>query len=122
MIQGGDINSRDSIAANDGSGGPGYTIAHEIGVPHERGSLAAARQGDQMNPQKRSSGSQFYICHVQTSQLDGNYTVYGKLLEGFDEGFDVLDKIAATSTDARDRPVEDVYIMKAYMAKRADFR
>lgn len=63
MIQGGDPGSRDADPYNDGSGGPGYTLPAEIepGLIHKKGALAAARQGDAMNPERRSSGSQFYI-------------------------------------------------------------
>ncbi|MDL2238847.1 peptidylprolyl isomerase [Bacteroidales bacterium OttesenSCG-928-K22] len=64
MIQGGDPESRKAGPAKSlGSGGPGYTLEAEI-LPnhyHKKGALAAARQGDNVNPQKRSSGSQFYI-------------------------------------------------------------
>lgn len=64
MIQGGDPNSKKAQPGeNLGSGGPGYTVEAEF-VPqyfHEKGSLSAARMGDQVNPQKASSGSQFYI-------------------------------------------------------------
>ncbi len=64
MIQGGDPDSK-SAAANKslGTGGPGYQINAEIipGLYHKKGALSAARQGDQMNPDKKSSGSQFYI-------------------------------------------------------------
>lgn len=65
MIQGGDPNSKDDDPNNDGLGGPGYTIPAEI-VPdryHKRGALASARTGDNMNPERESSGSQFYIVH-----------------------------------------------------------
>ena len=65
MIQAGDPQSKDARPGQRlGSGGPGYTIDAEINFPkhfHKRGALAAARQADQVNPQKRSSGSQFYI-------------------------------------------------------------
>jgi len=79
MSQGGDPDGT-------GSGGPGYQIPAEIGVGHEAGSLAGARLGDQVNPQRKSSGSQFYICHDDTGcrHLDGQYSVYGKLVEGID--------------------------------------
>lgn len=63
MIQGGDANSKDSNPNNDGQGNNGYTLPGEF-VPqyyHKRGAVAAARTGDQVNPQRRSSGSQFYI-------------------------------------------------------------
>lgn len=63
MIQGGDPNSKDSDPANDGMGGPGYTVQAEIvpGLFHTRGAVAAARTGGPDNPERRSSGSQFYI-------------------------------------------------------------
>lgn len=68
MIQGGDPESKKPGAANLGSGGPGYTIPAEIHPEfiHKKGALCAARQGDQVNPEKRSSGSQFYIVQGKT--------------------------------------------------------
>ena len=69
MIQAGDPDSRDAKPGQQlGAGDPGYTLEAEIDYPHhfhKRGALAAARQGDQVNPQKRSSGSQFYIVTGQ---------------------------------------------------------
>lgn len=64
MVQGGDPNSRGAApGAHLGAGGPDYTIPAEFNVSliHKKGALAAARQGDEVNPEKRSSGSQFYI-------------------------------------------------------------
>ena len=66
MIQGGDPDSKDATpGARLGSGGPGYTIDAEMRADHlhYKGALAAARQGDQANPARKSSGSQFYIVH-----------------------------------------------------------
>jgi peptidylprolyl isomerase len=78
MIQGGDPDSKDAPAAKQlGAGDVGYTIPAEFVFPkyyHKKGALAAARQGDQMNPQKRSSGCQFYIVQGKTmtdQELDG---------------------------------------------------
>ncbi len=67
MIQGGDPNSKDEDPYNDGMGGPGYTLEAEItpALINRRGALVAARQGDQVNPERRSSGSQFYIVQGQ---------------------------------------------------------
>ncbi|MDE5794165.1 MAG: peptidylprolyl isomerase [Muribaculaceae bacterium] len=190
MVQTGDPESKDAQpGAMLGSGGPGYTIPAEIVYPkhyHKYGALAAARTGDEMNPERKSSGSQFYIVtgkkylpqqlsrmeemSVQkqlqsyfmelqrqnmdtirqlrlakdsvglenlrqelikqteanvkpvtmteeqvrdystiggTPHLDGQYTVFGEVLEGMD----VVEKIQTAETDGRDRPVEDIRII-----------
>ena len=113
MIQGGDPYTKDpQAAAKYGQGGPGYTIPAEF-VPeytHKKGALAAARKGDIANPMKESSGSQFYLVQDENScaQLNGEYTVFGETVTGLD----VIDKIAKVKTDNRDRPVEDVRIIK----------
>lgn len=146
MIQGGDPNSKNAKpGVSLGSGGPGYTIPAEFvdTLAHVKGALAAARTGGASNPQKRSSGSQFYIVHgkpVSSDQvsmmesrkginytpeirkayetsggtpfLDQDYTVFGQVIKGLD----IIDKIAATQTDGRDRPTEDVK-MKFRMKK-----
>jgi cyclophilin family peptidyl-prolyl cis-trans isomerase/uncharacterized protein YceK len=83
VIQGGD-------PKGDGTGGPGYTIPAEINHTHTKGALAWARTSDQVNPERRSSGSQFYITLDQTPFLDGAYTVFGQVIEGMD----VAEKIA----------------------------
>lgn len=73
MVQGGDPESRGAAPGKRlGSGGPGYTLTAEIDSSHVhvKGALSAARQGDQVNPEKRSSGSQFYI--VQGATYAGN--------------------------------------------------
>ncbi|MCC6818714.1 MAG: peptidylprolyl isomerase [Bacteroidia bacterium] len=85
MIQGGDPNSKDADTANDGTGGPNYTIPAEIrsDIKHKRGVIAAARTD---NPAKASSGSQFYIS-VSTSgtqNLNGLYTVFGYVMKGME--------------------------------------
>lgn len=75
VIQGGDPDG-------NGSGGPGYTVPAEIGLPHLKGALAWARTGDQVNPERRSSGSQFYITLEATPFLDSGYTVFGQTIDG----------------------------------------
>lgn len=197
MIQGGDPNSRNSEpTAQLGSGGPGYTIPAEINPKHfhKKGVLAAARLGGPKNPEKNSSGSQFYIVqgdvsrpgqldtlelsinlqrkdlimreHFQASMykfaefkekndkegydklvaqirvgadsiynarpkftlskeqrdayttiggypaLDGEYTVFGEVVEGFE----VIDKIAAVPTNDKNRPLENV-LMKVELVR-----
>jgi cyclophilin family peptidyl-prolyl cis-trans isomerase len=189
MIQGGDPESKNAApGARLGNGGPGYTIPAEFtpGLFHKKGALAAARMGDQVNPAKESSGSQFYIVqgkkwrpgeldtlemrmnsalkqniqrnlfmaaqkelelyrqekkedlfnqkimqiqikadsiYNQTPKmklseiqkkvyttaggypsLDGGYTVFGEVIEGFD----VIDRIAVEKTDKADRPLRDI--------------
>ena len=86
VIQGGDPNSKDADRTNDGSGGPVYTIPAEIDsskYKHKYGAIGAARTN---NPEKASSGSQFYIVtNIDgTAFLDGNYTVFGELIGGLD--------------------------------------
>ncbi|MGE5601775.1 MAG: peptidylprolyl isomerase [Nitrososphaerales archaeon] len=83
VIQGGD-------PLGTGTGGPGYTIPAEINHTHPRGALAWARTGDDTNPERASSGSQFYITLAETPFLDGAYSVFGYVIEGMD----VADKIA----------------------------
>ena len=187
MIQGGDPDSKGAPAGKMlGVGGPDYTLEAEIkeGLFHKRGALAAARQGDEVNPERRSSGSQFYIVWGQkynegqlrqfskqlkmqkvqsifnelatehraeimqmrrdrnraglqelqdklaaeaqkqaagfaglseeqmaiystvggTPHLDGQYTVFGEVVEGLD----VVEMIQATATGRGDRPIDDL--------------
>lgn len=153
MIQGGDPDSKHATAGQSlGNGGPDYTIPAEFRQTlfHKKGVIAAARQGDNINPQKASSGSQFYIVQGKifndagldsvetyrmagrkipadqrevyktiggTPHLDQNYTVFGEVVKGLE----VVDKIAAVQTSKaadRDRPLEDVRIIKAKLVKR----
>lgn len=190
MVQTGDPDSKDAPeGAMLGSGGPAYTVPAEIVYPkhyHKYGALAAARTGDEMNPERKSSGSQFYIVtgkkylpqqlsrmeemsvqkqlqsyfmdlqrqHMDTIRqlrlakdsvglenlrqeliketeanvkpvtmteeqvrdyttiggtphLDGQYTVFGEVLEGMD----TVEKIQKAETDGRDRPKEDIRII-----------
>lgn len=145
MIQGGDPNSRDAEkGAALGRGGPGYTIPAEFNPNyiHKKGALSAARQGDAVNPERESSGSQFYIVQGKTvdentlmrmanqkrpkpgeeafdysdeqkqvyakiggtPHLDGEYTVFGEVVEGLN----IIDSIAAAKTDGRSRPIENI--------------
>ena len=130
----------------DGRVDPGYRIPAEIKKNHfhKKGALAAARQADQVNPQKMSSGSQFYIVQGKvwnetelnmfesrygkvfsakqrqtyqskggTPHLDGDYTVFGEVVEGLD----IVDKIAAVKTGYMDVPVEPVTIISMEILK-----
>lgn len=83
VIQGGD-------PAGNGTGGPGYNVPAEItDLKHIRGAVATARTGDEVNPTRESSGSQFYIALDDIHQLDGDYTIFGYVTEGME----VADKI-----------------------------
>jgi cyclophilin family peptidyl-prolyl cis-trans isomerase len=77
VIQGGD-------PLGVGNGGPGYTVPGEFSLKHVEGALAMARLPDQMNPDRESSGSQFYITLAPTEFLDGEYSVFGKVEQGMD--------------------------------------
>ena len=97
MIQGGDPLTKDpSQEARWGTGDPGYKIKAEFNDhSHVRGVISMARSQD-----PDSAGSQFFICHGSPTQLDHQYTAFGKLIKGDD----VLDKIATTPTHPPDRP------------------
>ena len=140
MIQGGDPDSKNAVSGQMlGQGGPGYTVPAEF-VPdliHTKGALAAARLGDQMNPEKASSGSQFYL--VQGNQVTPEFLGQIEQVRKFQyspeqksaymqagfgapsldreytvfgyivEGLEVVDRIAAEKTDPNtNRPVKDV--------------
>jgi cyclophilin family peptidyl-prolyl cis-trans isomerase len=153
MIQAGDPNSKRAPAGQPlGNGGPGYTIPAEFRTTlfHKKGVVAAARQSDNVNPEKKSGATQFYIVQGRsfsdqqldsietvrlhgyklpaahrevyktiggTPQLDQNYTVFGEVVTGLD----VVDKIASSATSTgqdRDRPLQDVRIVKTKLVKR----
>lgn len=153
MIQSGDPNSKTAMAGQPlGNGGPGYMVPAEFrpSLFHKKGVLAAARNGDDVNPEKQSSASQFYIVQGRkftdreldsievvrlkgyklpvehrevyktiggTPQLDQNYTVFGEVIKGLD----VVDNIANTATSKgvdKDRPLQDIRILKARLVKR----
>lgn len=156
MIQGGDPDSKNAAPGTLlGDGDRPYTVPAEFrldeGIFHRRGVLAAAREGDDVNPEQRSSAMQFYIVwgrvlddagldQIQerldrrtggsvkltpemrevyktiggTPHLDGQYTVFGEVVSGLD----VVDVIQQVATDANDRPLEDVRIIRAYLKSK----
>lgn len=101
MIQGG-------CPDGTGMGGPGHNIKGEFtgnGVQnptkHTRGTLSMAR-----SQSPNSAGSQFFICHADVPHLDGSYAAFGRVVDGME----VVDAIATTQTDGRDRPLSEVVI------------
>jgi cyclophilin family peptidyl-prolyl cis-trans isomerase len=108
LVQMGDPLSRKKDTGDLGTGGPGYTLAPEIRLKHTRGAVAMGRMADTVNPRKLSNGSQFYICLDSLSDLDGKYTVFGKVVRGLD----VLEAYAALPTDTNDVPVVPISIHK----------
>ena len=147
MVQAGDPKSRDAKPGQPlGDGTLGYTVPAEFRpeLIHKRGALCAARQGDQVNPKKASSATQFYIVQGQvwddktldmmeqrfgkkftaeqrkvyttmggTPHLDGDYTVFGEVVDGME----VINKISDLPCDRMDRPVEDVKIISVKVIK-----
>ena len=114
IIQGGDPLTKDTNPQNDGRGGPGYTVPAEFGLPHVRGAVGAARQGDAINPERASNGSQFYICLEAKPHLDRlGYTIFAKIIEGMD----VVSEIAARPVNG-DRPLNPVVMKRVYLDSR----
>ncbi len=150
MVQAGDPDSKTATPGQLlGEGGLPYTLPLETALPlryHYRGALAAAREPDEDNPERRSSSTQFYVVwgkrffpsqlapvrervdeavgrhgvitpemaddYVERGgapHLDGQYTVFGEVVEGLD----IIDRIQRTKTDEYDRPLIDVRIRKA---------
>ena len=112
MIQAGDPFTRDTTKVDlYGSGGPNYTIPAEIvpGLHHKKGAIAAARRGDSVNPERASSGSQFYIVQDEQgcAHLDGEYTIFGEVIDGMS----VIDNIAGVETNPRGLPLYPINII-----------
>ena len=154
MVQCGDLHSKHAKPGQQlGYGDYNYTVEAEFRLPklyHRRGMVAMAREGDRVNPERRSSACQFYIVWGQvcsdarlekvqerldaatqgqvkltpemievyktiggTPHLDGQYTVFGEVVEGLD----VVDRIQQQAVDENDRPLEDIRILKATVTK-----
>ena len=100
MIQGGD-------SRGTGMGGPGYTIkdefTHKEGNKNNRGTISMANAGP------NTGGSQFFINLVDNNFLDSKHPAFGEIIEGMN----VVDKISKVKTDANDKPIEEVKIIKA---------
>ena len=150
MIQGGDPNSKNALPRIQlGNGGPGYTIPAEFDASlfHKKGVLAAARDGDNTNPTKASSGSQFYIVQgkkfndagldsVEAFRLKGRklpvahrevYKTIGgaphldmnyTVFGEVESGLEIVDKIAAAARDSNNRPLNDIKMKMKILRKK----
>ncbi len=115
MMQAGDPLSSRKDRSRVGTGGPGYTIPGEINRnKHLPGAVAMARLPDKINPARVSNGSQFYVTLTSMPNLDGQYTVFGKVAEGME----VLDALSAKAPDTNDNPVERIVITRAQIVPR----
>ena len=104
MIQGGDPNSKSDDRSTHGMGGPDSSVKAEFNdKKHKRGIVSMARSQD-----PDSAGSQFFIVVEDSPFLDGQYTVFGEVVDGMD----VADKIVNTKRDSRDNPLERIEIKK----------
>ncbi len=111
MIQGGDPNSKDEDRSNDGLGQPGQpTVPAEFSkLNHKRGIVSAARRANDIN----SATSQFFICVADAPHLDGQYSIFGRVIEGMD----VVDTIVKVPRDQHDNPLRKVIMKKVYIKK-----
>lgn len=114
LVQTGDPASRWGQSDKSGTGGPGWTLPAEIRLKHEKGAVAMARLPDKINPAKNSNGSQFYVCLAPMPKLDGQYTVFGTVLEGLD----VLEEISKAPTDSNDFPLPKIRIKSIVLTPR----
>lgn len=104
MIQGGDPNTKTADKASWGTGGPGYTIKAEFNSrSHRRGIVSMARAQD-----PDSAGSQFFIVVATSTFLDGQYTVFGEVIDGLE----VADRIVNLKRDGNDCPLEAVTMQR----------
>ena len=114
-VQGGDPNTISGDPSTWGRGQPAQpTVKAEFStnLKHERGILSAARRDD-----VNSANSQFFICVAPMPQFDGNYSIFGKVIEGMN----VVDSIARAPVFSNtERPLDPVVVSKVYLTKRTD--
>lgn len=110
MIQGGDPNTKEGDERSWGTGGPGWQVDAEFNdMHHERGVVSMARSSD-----PNSAGSQFFLMHGEAEFLDGQYTAFGRVVDGLD----VLDSIANAPVKMgaggeNSKPIDPVTLQKA---------
>ncbi|MBE2181602.1 MAG: peptidylprolyl isomerase [Chthoniobacterales bacterium] len=114
LVQTGDPYSRHGPSDRTGTGGPGYTVPAEIRLPHTKGAVAMSRVDGDINPSRVSNGSQFYVALKPMSDLNGKYTVFGRVLEGLEH----LDEISRKRTDPNNFPLEKISIKRIVLEPR----
>jgi cyclophilin family peptidyl-prolyl cis-trans isomerase len=114
LVQTGDPYSKRGPNDRTGTGGPGWTIPAEIRLPHVKGSVAMSRLDNKINPARVSNGSQFYVTLKPVPALNGEYTVFGRVLEGLE----YLEQISRTRTDRNNFPLEKVIIKRIVIEPR----
>jgi peptidyl-prolyl cis-trans isomerase B (cyclophilin B) len=116
LVQTGDPLSKKKDRSKVGTGGPGWTVQPEIRGKHVKGAISMARLPDKINPARVSNGSQFFICLKPNPSYDGQYTVFGRVLQGFE----TLDAISAKTVDSNDNPVERVVVKSIRIIPREE--
>ncbi len=114
IIQGGDPNSKADDRRTFGLGDPGYTLPAEIKLKTVAGAVAMARLPDATNPHRDSNGSQFFICVADCPSIEGQYTVFGRVIRGLD----VANKIANQPRDTSDDPVDRIEMQASITTKQ----
>ena len=114
LVQMGDPLTRKKDRTKVGTGGPGYTVEAEIRRKHTKGTVAAARLPDKINPSRHSNGSQFFICLAPIPSYDGQYTVFGHVIWGLD----TLDALSTKPADSNDYPIERIVIQSVKILPR----
>ena len=115
FVQGGDPLSKKKDRTVIGTGGPGYTVPAEIRRKHVRGAVAMGRLSDNLNINRQSNGSQFYICLRPTPSADGKDTVFGEVVSGLE----ALDEISRLPSDSNANPLEKVEVRRTYLIDRS---
>ncbi|MEA3148022.1 MAG: peptidyl-prolyl cis-trans isomerase [Verrucomicrobiota bacterium] len=115
LVQGGDPLSKNKDRSAVGTGGPGYTLPAEIRRKHFRGTVAMGRLPNNLNPNRQSNGSQFYVCLAPMPAQDGQDTVFGEVAGGLAS----LDEISHLPADSNANPVDRVEVVRTYIIDRS---
>jgi peptidyl-prolyl cis-trans isomerase B (cyclophilin B) len=118
LVQGGDPLTRKKDRSDVGTGGPGYLLRAEIRRKHVRGAVAMGRLPDNVNANRQSNGSQFYICLRPIPSEDGKDTVFGQVVSGLD----ALDEISRLPADTNANPLAKVEVRRTYLIDRSGLR